>query len=359
MFGNQIIEFLIVMIINMTENFRIYKLIDILNVREQKYVILFLKINQNQINCLILRVLSVFSEQLFEQKIKLLFQYISYCNFYNLMQQTTDYDEMQHYLKLAQDGDTDAQFKVGLMYEDGKGAQQNIQECIQWYQLAANKHAQAAYNLASIYYLGRVVAPDYKIAYKYFSKAAELQNEQGMFQLGLMHLFGQGVEQDFEKSRSWFERAAKLGSVSAMNNLGNIYRSGIGTHIQIEEAKKYYRMAADKGDLCAMTNLATVLLQCNPTEAFDWYLQAAKGGFENAQYNLAVLYEEGTGTKLNLQQALYWYKQAAQAGNIEAKEAVTRLSPIVQNQQQNDKQQQGQNTQQSSAKKGGCGCIVF
>ncbi|CAD8084350.1 unnamed protein product [Paramecium primaurelia] len=275
------------------------------------------------------------------------------------MQQTTDYDEIQHYLKLAQDGDIDAQFKVGLMYEDGKGDQQNIQECIQWYQLAANKHPQAAYNLASIYYLGRVVAPDYKIAYKYFNKAAELQNEQGMFQLGLMHLFGQGVEQDFEKSRAWFEKAAKLGSVSAMNNLGNIYRSGNGTHIQIEEAKKYYRMAADKGDLCAMTNLATVLLQTNPTEAFDWYLQAAKGGFENAQYNLAVLYEEGTGTKLNLQQALYWYKQAAQAGNIEAKEAVTRLSPLVQNQQQNDKQQQGQNTKQSSAKQGGCGCIVF
>lgn len=70
-------------------------------------------------------------------------------------------------------------------------------------------------------------------------------------------------------------------------------------------------MAADKGDCCAMTNLATVLLQSDENEAFEWYLKAAKGGFESALYNLAVLYEEGTGTKLNLPEALYWYKQAA------------------------------------------------
>lgn len=55
---------------------------------------------------------------------------------------------------------------------------------------AAELHKQAAYNLASIYYVGRVVAQDFKIAYKYFTKSAELKNEQAMFYLGLMFLMG-------------------------------------------------------------------------------------------------------------------------------------------------------------------------
>ena len=150
-----------------------------------------------------------------------------------------------------------------------------------------------------------------------------------------MYLFGQGVEQDFEKCRNWFEKAAEQvlkfekvinqGSVSAMNNLGNIYRSGIGTNTDLQKAERYYTMAADKGDLGAMTNLATVLLQHQPERAFDLYQRAARGGFEAAMYNLAVLLEEGTGTKRDNNEALRWYKLAAQSGNNDAKEAVQRL----------------------------------
>ena len=39
-------------------------------------------------------------------------------------------------------------------------------------------------------------------------------------------------------------------------------------------------------------------------------------------YNLAVLLEEGTGTKRDNNEALRWYKLAAQSGNNDAKEAV-------------------------------------
>jgi hypothetical protein len=89
------------------------------------------------------------------------------------------------------------------MYEDGQGSEQDIKKCIEWFfiiiyifrytKAADQKHPQAAYNLGSIYYLGRVLAPDYPTAYKYFSRAAALNDEKGMFQMGLMHLFGQGV----------------------------------------------------------------------------------------------------------------------------------------------------------------------
>jgi TPR repeat protein len=85
------------------------------------------------------------------------------------------------------------------MYEDGKGTEQDIQQAIHWYKEASEaKHMIASYNLASIYYLGRVHAPDYSTAFKYFTRAASLGDERSMFQLGLMYLFGQGAVQDFE-----------------------------------------------------------------------------------------------------------------------------------------------------------------
>ena len=42
------------------------------------------------------------------------------------------------------------------------------------------------------------------------------------------------------------------------------------------------------------------------------YLEAAENGNTEAQYNLALLYENGEETEKNLEKAFYWYQKAAE-----------------------------------------------
>ena len=55
----------------------------------------------------------------------------------------------------------------------------------------------------------------------------------------------------------------------------------------------------------------------------DW--NKAKNGNSEAQYNLAVMYENGEGVKENLESALKWYKKSAQQGNKKAIETLKEL----------------------------------
>ena len=45
---------------------------------------------------------------------------------------------------------------------------------------------------------------------------------------------------------------------------------------------------------------------------------AAENGNDNAQFNLALSYQNGEGTEKNLEKAFYWYQKAAKNGCIEA-----------------------------------------
>ena len=60
-----------------------------------------------------------------------------------------NYTKSFEYFQLAaQQGNSDAQFSLGLMYEDGKGTEQNYTEAYKYYKLAAEQgHSGAQHNL--------------------------------------------------------------------------------------------------------------------------------------------------------------------------------------------------------------------
>ncbi|WP_400146315.1 tetratricopeptide repeat protein [Candidatus Methanarcanum hacksteinii] len=63
-------------------------------------------------------------------------------------------------------------------------------------------------------------------------------------------------------------------------------------------------------------------------EAVKWYRLAANQGHACAQYRLGTMYEYGRGVEQSYEEAIKWYKLAADQGQIEAKE---RLDSIVRN----------------------------
>jgi TPR repeat protein len=75
---------------------------------------------------------------------------------------------------LAQEGIPEAQYNLGLMYDQGKGVPQDYAEAVKWYRRAAEQgDANAQYNLGQMYREGRGVPQNDAEAVKWFRKAAE------------------------------------------------------------------------------------------------------------------------------------------------------------------------------------------
>ena len=56
----------------------------------------------------------------------------------------------------------------------------------------------------------------------------------------------------------------------------------------------------------------------NMPQAFQEFLEAAKEGYIDSQYNVALMYEQGLGVPKNEKEALFWYENAASQGNAAA-----------------------------------------
>ena len=70
-------------------------------------------------------------------------------------------------------------------------------------------------------------------------------------------------------------------------------------------ARAAYERDARLGDRLAQFNLATMLLRgeggaADPASGVDWLRKAAEAGMAQAQYNLGLLYESGTGVARSL-----------------------------------------------------------
>ena len=84
---------------------------------------------------------------------------------------------------------------------------------------------------------------DYKSAFEYYTKAAELGDAVAHFNLSVMYDLGQGVEKDEKKEVYHLEEAAIGGHVDARHNLG-CHEANNG---RMERAVKHFIIAANMG----------------------------------------------------------------------------------------------------------------
>jgi TPR repeat protein len=82
--------------------------------------------------------------------------------------------ESAHWFKLAADqGQTEAEYNLGVLRANGQGVSRDDAEAVRWYRLAAERgHRDAQFNLAVLYANGRGTARDLVQAEKWFQIAA-------------------------------------------------------------------------------------------------------------------------------------------------------------------------------------------
>jgi uncharacterized protein len=169
--------------------------------------------------------------------------------------------------------------------------------------LAEQGDASAQYNLGSIYYFGKGVSRDAKLAIEWFSKAAAQGHAGSQFYMGVIAYNGQHVPRDYEKAFNFFSMAAAQGDRYSKTNLGVMYKNGEG---------------ASK----------------DPKKAFDIFIETAEQGDKTAQIYLAGMYYFGEGTPVDYVLAYMWATISDQIdlkglkGNY-AGASISRRAPIA------------------------------
>lgn len=279
--------------------------------------------------------------------------------------------------KAAEQGHAKAQCSLGSCCSKGQGVPRDDAEAAKWFRKAAEQGYDAAQNnLAYCYYCGKGVPQDYAQAAAWYRRAAEQGLSHGQFGLARCYENGHGVPQDlgqalqwYRKARDgghvkaaeavqrcedtikkqsenpdiWYERAEKLhndeeyeeaaalyreaaeaGHAEAQVALGRCYHNGEGVDQSDEEALKWYRRSAEQGSVEGIEQLGSCLIYTfNEIEEGrkNWQLAAERGSI-SAATALAFIYEQGILVKMDLQQALIWYRKAKELGSDSADEHI-------------------------------------
>jgi TPR repeat protein len=202
----------------------------------------------------------------------------------------------------------------------------------EWQPIAERGDANAQYNMGLLFSCGQGVPQDNQKAAEWYKKAAEQGVAAAQYNLAVLIANGAGVPKDSRQAAEWFRKAADNGIAPAAANLADLEYD---TH-DYADAQKWYRKAAESGIASAFFGLGLMydLGQGVPQDyqqATDWYRKAAEAGYAPAMTNLGILYYNAQGEKRNLPEAYAWLARAQTHGDPRAAELLKttgeRMSP--------------------------------
>jgi TPR repeat protein len=93
----------------------------------------------------------------------------------------------EEWLPLAELGDAEAQYNLGVMYDEGAGIDQDLVTATAWYRKAAEQgFLDAQTNLGMMYYYGQGIPRDHAEAARWFKRAASQGDEEAAGYLKLI-----------------------------------------------------------------------------------------------------------------------------------------------------------------------------
>lgn len=226
-------------------------------------------------------------------------------------------------LKKAIEGDSDAQWQVGLCYYWGKrGVESDKNKAIEWLEKSSVQGNPIAKMLIADY----TDNPD--SLYKEACKGLEIRAREGdaaaQYYLAECYSSGDGVEKNDKEALKWYTLSANKGYSNAQRVLAMLYINGYGGVKQSKsEAIKWYKLAAQNGNDEAQYYIACYYYDGDGvpksyTEAAKWYRRAAEQGYAKAQNELGECYYFGLGVKKSITEAIKWYKRGAKQMNADA-----------------------------------------
>ena len=252
-----------------------------------------------------------------------------------------DYDSALKLYKLAADqGDSNAQWRLGAIYYTGKGVPKNETEGLQWVKLAANNgKAEAQFFFASCLLQGKGVAKNTGEAVKW----CELAANQG---------YDKATQCLDEIKYAYVCEKIGYGSICSSNDInvletmairGTLGAEGLLANARLNRA----RSLAKAGELPLMLESVSyyeALIQSNPqykfivgqelaeiyyniakvfdangTSPIDYYIKADEYGYTKAKFDIAMAYYNEESIVKDYSKAIYYFKKCTELGIEEGK----------------------------------------
>jgi hypothetical protein len=121
----------------------------------------------------------------------------------------------------------------------------------EWQELADAGDVNASYGMGLLYGNGFGVDMNDEMALKYYSYAAEKGHAEAQFNLAVMHQNGWGVTPSDESANAWYKLAADQGIVGAQVALGRYYAMDFLDSYDPIEAYMWFKLAEGLGDIDA------------------------------------------------------------------------------------------------------------
>lgn len=164
--------------------------------------------------------------------------------------------------KMANDGNVEASFHLGMLYTNGIGTEVNIAEGLKWLEKAQrNEEPLASYELGR-YYEGQVDenAPiDTEKSFKNKMTAAINGHSLAQYDIGMMYLNFRNAPQ----GEKYLLLAARQGSVLAYQTLALLYYRGDLIPLDLGKARTFLLLNAKEVDAEAAKQFQQVIAQLN------------------------------------------------------------------------------------------------
>lgn len=172
--------------------------------------------------------------------------------------------DFEQTLANARYGDMTAQVKLGDMHLEMCEVQQD-DAAMYWYLKAALfGYADGQYRVGVMFLEGRSVQQSYSRAMEWCLKAAYQGKAEGQILVGYMYQYGHDVVKNYTRAMDWYCKAAAQGTPEAQSNIGVMYENGHGVPKSYSKAMEWYRKAADQGNEIAQANFVQAEKKRNP-----------------------------------------------------------------------------------------------
>ena len=220
--------------------------------------------------------------------------------------------------KLANEDHPDAQYNLAIMYLNGIGTQVNEVLGFIWLDLSAqNGNKQAQNKLGTLYESGNILdKKDLKKAISLYKQSALQDNSIAQYNLA-QHYTDIHTEDKLQQAFYWYEKASANGNIAAINNLANLYFNGQGTKKDLKKAYELYKKGTELKDGVSTYNLSMMYFQGdyvkqNDDKALQYLIQSAMLGTPLAQVRLGKFYLKGGRlVEKDYKKALTWFYEAA------------------------------------------------
>lgn len=244
----------------------------------------------------------------------------------------------------AERGSLVSQFEFGKALLSGKQAPQDEKQALEWLLKASRPPANQAehfdqdtyigecsFLLAGVYESGRIVPRDYATAFKYLEKAQTKMDFMldSKYRLIRYYELGQGTKPDLERALNLYLDLVRVGyrDHDTVRDLAEratlLLRSGKlwpGQSTRIEAALSQFKPHLDHS---SVIRLSAGGPPDDPVKARAYYQEIAQTRQRNpacvaAQKSLARMLLKGEGGSKDVEQAINWLAEAADAGDPEA-----------------------------------------